>query len=91
MWFPPSSRCAAVSKKFVAVKVARARAQLGELTPEQEEVLEALTQGLVNKILHTPFATLKRAALPDRSRFLGFVRAVFHLEDEPLDAPLPVE
>ncbi len=61
----------------------RTRRLFGELTPEQERALEALTHGLVNKILHTPFTELKQAALrPDRSEFIDVVRTIFHLEDE---------
>ena len=61
----------------------RMRSQFGELTPEQEQALDSLTQGLVNKILHTPFTELKQAASrPDRSQFLDVVRTIFHLEDE---------
>lgn len=62
----------------------KTRRHFGPLTPEQERALEALTQGLVNKILHTPFTELKQAAArPDRSEFLDVVRTIFHLEDEP--------
>ena len=65
----------------------RMRRMLGELTPEQEQALEALTQGLVNKILHTPFTELKQAALrPDRSEFIDVVRTIFHLQE---DTPKP--
>ncbi len=65
----------------------RMRHMFGELTPEQERALEALTQGLVNKILHTPFTELKQAAhRQDRSEFLGVVQTIFHLKD---DAPVP--
>jgi glutamyl-tRNA reductase len=65
------------------MELARTREQFGDLTPEQEEVLESLTQGLVNKILHTPFTELKQAAArPDRSAFVGAVRSIFHLEEE---------
>jgi len=61
----------------------RMRRMFGELTPEQESALEALTQGLVNKILHTPFTELKHAALrPDRSEFIGVVRTIFHLQED---------
>jgi glutamyl-tRNA reductase len=61
----------------------RMRRMFGELTPEQEQALEALTQGLVNKILHTPFTELKQAALrPDRTEFIGVVRTIFHLQDD---------
>lgn len=65
------------------MELARTRELFGDLTPEQEEVLESLTQGLVNKILHTPFTELKQAAArPDRSVFVGAVRSIFHLEEE---------
>jgi len=68
------------------------RRMFGELTPEQECALEALTQGLVNKILHTPFTELKQAARrPDRTEFLDVVRTIFHLqEDSPKPASAPV-
>jgi len=63
----------------------RARHLLGELTPQQEQALEALTQGLVNKFLHTPFAELKQAAArPDREEFVDVVRTIFHLEQLPV-------
>jgi glutamyl-tRNA reductase len=63
-------------------EVKRLRRLFGDLTPEQERALEALTQGLVNKILHTPFTELKQAALrPDRSEFIDVVRTIFHLEN----------
>ena len=65
-------------------ELARTRALFGELTPEQEQVLELVTQSLVNKILHTPFTELKQAAArPDRSQFLGAVRSIFRLEEDP--------
>jgi glutamyl-tRNA reductase len=65
----------------------RMRRMFGELTAEQEQALEALTQGLVNKILHTPFTELKQAALrPDRSEFIDVVRTIFHLQE---DSPQP--
>ena len=55
-------------------ELARTRCLFGSLTPEQEKALETLTQGLVNKILHTPFTELKHAAArPDRSEFLDVV------------------
>jgi glutamyl-tRNA reductase len=61
----------------------RMRRMFGELTPEQERALEALTHGLVNKILHTPFTEIKQAALrPDRSEFIDVVRTIFHLQED---------
>ncbi len=35
-------------------EVERLRAKLGALTPQQEEAIEAITRGIVNKIAHTP-------------------------------------
>jgi len=68
-------------------ELARTRALFGQLTPEQEEALELVTQSLVNKILHTPFTELKQAAArPDRSQFLGVVRSIFRLEEDPAAA-----
>jgi glutamyl-tRNA reductase len=64
-------------------ELARTRGMFGSLTPEQEKALEALTQSLVNKILHTPFTELKQAAgRPDRAEFLDVVRTIFHLEED---------
>jgi glutamyl-tRNA reductase len=40
----------------------RMHAKLGTLSQEQIEALEALTRGLVNKLLHPPMQALKRAA-----------------------------
>jgi glutamyl-tRNA reductase len=40
----------------------KARRRLGELKPEQEQALEALTSAIVNKLLHAPTVHLKEAA-----------------------------
>jgi len=32
---------------------------MGALTPEQEMAMEALTRGIINKVMHTPITTLK--------------------------------
>ncbi len=40
----------------------RYRNRLGPLTPEQEEALEALTRGIVNKIAHGPISEIRREA-----------------------------
>ncbi len=66
----------------------RARHLFGELRPDQERALEVLTQGLVNKILHTPFTELKQAAhRPDRSEFLSVVQTIFHLQQNESKPP----
>jgi glutamyl-tRNA reductase len=40
----------------------RMQARLGSLSAEQIEAVEALTQGLINKLLHPPMQALKQAA-----------------------------
>jgi glutamyl-tRNA reductase len=55
----------------------RVRARLGQLTPEQEQAIEALTRGIVNKVLHTPIVALKSAAKSDHAESL--VEVIDHL------------
>ena len=43
-------------------EIDRVRGRLGTLTPEQEMAVEALSRGIINKIMHTPITTLKSAA-----------------------------
>src|SRR5581483_8647626 len=43
-------------------EVERVRGRLGPLSAEQELAVEAMTRGIVNKILHTPITTLKSGA-----------------------------
>src|SRR5258708_3354379 len=40
----------------------RVRNKLGNLTPQQQEAVEALTRGIVNKIAHAPIAEMRRKA-----------------------------
>jgi len=65
-----------------AAEVERVRRKLGPLTPEQEEALEALTRGIVNKIAHGPISELRRqAGRPDGVQIIDAIRQVFHLKD----------
>ena len=58
------------------------RGRLGDLTPEQWRGVEALTQGIVNKILHGPITELKDAAgKGERSALINAVRKVFGISD----------
>jgi glutamyl-tRNA reductase len=65
----------------------RARGRIGSLTPAQEQAIDAMTRGLVNKILHTPITTLKTAAkqpdAPDASTVVDLVRRIFNLNEAP--------
>jgi glutamyl-tRNA reductase len=52
------------------------------MTPEQELAIEALTRGIVNKIMHTPISALKTAAREDEATtVVDIVRRLFNLQD----------
>jgi glutamyl-tRNA reductase len=45
-----------------AAEFERLRKKLGNLTPEQEEAVEALTKSIINKVAHGPIAELRASA-----------------------------
>jgi glutamyl-tRNA reductase len=66
----------------------RYRPRLGALTREQEQALEALTQGIVHKIAHGPISEMRRHAATQRSgdearesELVAAVRRIFRLRD----------
>jgi len=62
----------------------RVRGRLGKLTPEQEMAVEALTHGIVNKIMHTPIRNLKSAAAgPEMTTLVETFRKIFDLREKP--------
>jgi glutamyl-tRNA reductase len=64
-----------------AGEIARMRARLGPMTPQQEEALEAITRGIVNKIAHGPIAELRRTASHAEGAHLpDLIRRLFRLE-----------
>jgi len=53
------------------------------LTPEQERAVEALTRGIINKVMHTPITTLKTAAREaEATTVIDVVRRLFNLHDK---------
>ena len=53
------------------------------MTTDQELAVEALTRGIVNKIMHTPISTLKTAARDHESTtVIELVRRLFNLLNE---------
>jgi glutamyl-tRNA reductase len=59
----------------------RVRGRLGKLSPEQEAAIEALSHGIVNKILHTPIRSLKSAAAgPEITTLIESFRKIFDLQ-----------
>lgn len=62
-------------------EIERMRKRFGPLTPEQEEAVEALTRGIVNKIAHGPISELRRqAGRPEGIHVIDAIRRVFHLQ-----------
>jgi glutamyl-tRNA reductase len=65
-------------------EIDRVRGRLGPMTADQELAVEALTRGIVNKIMHTPISTLKTAARDSESTtVIELVRRLFNLHDNP--------
>jgi glutamyl-tRNA reductase len=64
-------------------EIDRVRGRLGRLTPEQEQAVEALSHGIVNKILHAPITTLKSSAgQPEATTVIDVIRRLFNLGDD---------
>jgi glutamyl-tRNA reductase len=65
-----------------SAEVQRMRSKLGPLTPQQEEILEQLTRGIVNKIAHGPIAELrKQANSAPGSEAIDLIRRLFRLPE----------
>src|SRR5215471_6658909 len=71
-------------------EIDRVRGRLGQLTPEQEIAIEALTRGIINKVMHTPISTLKNAAREsEATTVVDVVRRLFNLQVKAKDAERP--
>ena len=63
-----------------AEEMIRAKGSLAGLSPEQQEAVEALTQGIIKKILHGPISELKGAVgKSDRNDLVHLVKKLFGL------------
>ncbi len=61
-------------------EVERYNSRLGNLTPEQRQAVDALTRGIMNKILHGPITELKNGAgQPEQAALVRLVRKIFGL------------
>jgi glutamyl-tRNA reductase len=61
-------------------EVERYNTRLGNLTPEQRQAVDALTRGIMNKILHGPITELKSGAgQPEQAALVRLVRKIFGL------------
>ena len=64
-------------------EIDRVRGRLGELTPEQEIAVDAMTKGIINKIMHTPITALKSAAREqEATTVIDLVRRLFNLQQK---------
>jgi glutamyl-tRNA reductase len=71
-----------------SAELARFKGKLGALTREQEEAIEALTRGIINKIAHGPISELRRTAEGGQgegtggsSELVNLVRRVFRVPE----------
>jgi glutamyl-tRNA reductase len=61
-------------------EIHRVRRRLGNLSPDQEEVVESLSRGIVEKVLQTPVAMLLNAGAANQSAYIvETVRKMFNL------------
>ena len=66
-----------------ANEITRMRARLGPVTPQQEEAIEAITRGIINKIAHGPISELRRTASdPEGAQLSDLIRRLFRLENK---------
>ncbi len=73
-------------------EIDRVRGRMGQLTPEQEIAIEALTRGIINKVMHTPITTLKTAAKEsEATTVVDVVRRLFNLHDKEKEAEPPAK
>jgi glutamyl-tRNA reductase len=60
----------------------RFRGKLNNLSPEQRETVDALTRGILNKILHGPITELKSGAgHPEQGALVQLIRRIFGVGD----------
>ena len=60
----------------------KVRRRYGPFTPQQEEALEALTRGIINKVAHGPITALRsHSAEADGAHVVAAIRKAFHLQD----------
>jgi glutamyl-tRNA reductase len=63
-----------------ATEMERYRGRLGSLTPDQRSLVEALTRGMMNKILHGPITELKNGVgEPEHAALVRLIHKIFGL------------
>jgi glutamyl-tRNA reductase len=65
-----------------AGEIEKVRRRFGPFTPEQEQAIEALTRGIMNKVAHGPISELRNhAGHPEGAHVVAAIRKAFHLQD----------
>jgi glutamyl-tRNA reductase len=65
-----------------ASEMDRYQSRLASLSPEQRQAVEALTRGMMNKILHGPITELKSGAgEPENAALVRLIHRIFGLEE----------
>jgi len=70
----------AAAEEMRQAELRRNHAHLRSLTVEQQEAVDAITRGLMNKFLHQPLLMLKAAAREGDSARIEAIRAAFQRE-----------
>jgi len=65
-----------------AAEIEKVRRKFGPFTGQQEQALEALTRGIINKIAHGPISEIRRhAGQPEGAHVVAAIRKAFHLQE----------
>jgi glutamyl-tRNA reductase len=69
-------------ERIRVAEIDKVRRKFGPFTPQQEEAMEALTRGIVNKVAHGPISELRQhAGKPEDAHVVAAIRKAFHLQD----------
>ena len=78
-----SETIVSLRERFEVVRrseIHRLRGRLGNLSPDQEHVVESLSRGVIEKVLQAPLAMLLNASAVNQSAFvIEMVRRIFNL------------
>ena len=78
-----SATLVSLRERFEAVRrgeIQRVRGRLGNLSPAQENAIDSLSHGIIERVLEAPMAMLKNASAGNQGVFvLETVRRIFNL------------
>jgi glutamyl-tRNA reductase len=78
-----SATLVSLRERFEAVRrgeIQRVRGRLGNLSPDQENAIDSLSHGIIERVLQAPMAMLKKASARNQTVFvIETVRRIFNL------------